>query len=61
MAYLILEALICGVVIVVLAVIALGALMSNTDSESKQYVMFVGAIYAIGVGKFFSHLLISFT
>ena len=74
MAYLILEALalICGVVVVALAVIAGIAAMSITDSEARAaggskedyyavgiVAIGIGAIYAIVVGKFSSNLLIS--
>ena len=64
MAYLILEALslICGVVVVVLAIVA-GAALSTASSAGASdtgiALIVIGAIYAMGVGKFFSNLLIS--
>ena len=72
MAYLIVKALalICGVVSVVLAVITGDAAMSLDSLVARKLeigasdagiTLVIGAIYAIGVGKFFSHLLISFT
>ena len=64
LAYLILEALslICGVVVVVLAIFVGTALSTASDtgaSDTGIALIVIGAIYAMGVGKFFSNLLIS--
>ena len=67
MAYLILEALaLISAVVVVVLFIVVGAAMSTASDNTEAYdtgiaLIVIGAIYAMGVGKFFSNLLISFT
>ena len=62
--YLILEALalVSAVVVVVLAIVVGAAMSMASDTEGSDTgiaLIVIGAIYAMGVGKFFSNLLIS--